>query len=168
MSGFSIDASNSLLYQGSPNFWACPATDTEYNIYVKPEFGQTKCFPIGLKASGCGPAAPTCAPPSTVWETQTQTVTVIVTNSQTCSAGPISTTSTSLDTVCHHCTGTKSSTSLSESGNFTILPISTETRSPTGPSESEIFTILPISTNVAHKKRRYVNHSKACLNPSGL
>lgn len=168
MSGFSIDASNSLLYRGSPEFWACPATDTEYNIYVKPKFGQTKCFLIGLKASGCGPAAPTCPPPSTVWETQTQTVTVLVTNSQTCSGGRTSTTSTSLDTVCHHCTGTKSSTSLSESKNLTILPISTETRPPTSSSESEIFTILPISSDVAHTKRRYVNDPKACLNPGGL
>ncbi|KAK3299468.1 uncharacterized protein B0H64DRAFT_100598 [Chaetomium fimeti] len=152
-SAFSIDASKNLLYQGSPDFWACPATDTEYNIYVDPEFGQTKCFPIGLKASSCGPAAPTCTPPSTVWETQTQTVTVIVTNSQTCSAGQTSTTSTSLDTVCRHCTGTKSLMSSSESGNFTILPTSTETRTPINPSDSEIFTILPISTDGAGTKR---------------
>ncbi|EAQ91472.1 hypothetical protein CHGG_03407 [Chaetomium globosum CBS 148.51] len=153
VSGFSIDASNNLLYRGSPDFWACPATDTEYNIYVNPEFGQTKCFPITLKASGCGPEAPTCAPPSTVWETQTQTVTVIVTNSQTCSAEPTSTASTSLDTVCHHCTRSKSSTSSSDGGNFTILPISTETTPPISPSSSEIFTILPISTDAAHRKR---------------
>ncbi|KAH6636046.1 hypothetical protein F5144DRAFT_163761 [Chaetomium tenue] len=154
VSGFSIDASNNLLYRGSPDFWACPATDTEYNIYANPEFGQTKCFPITLKTSGCGPEAPTCTPPSTVWETQTQTVTVIVTNSQTCSAEPTSTASTSLDTVCHHCTRSKSSTSSSESGNFTILPISTETTPPINPSSgSEIFTILPISTDVAHAKR---------------
>ncbi|KAH6842902.1 hypothetical protein B0I37DRAFT_436815 [Chaetomium sp. MPI-CAGE-AT-0009] len=156
MRGFSIDASNSLLYRGSPDFWACPATDTEYNIYVNPEFGQTKCFPITLKASGCGPAAPTCTPPSTVWETQTQTVTVIVTDSQTCSAGPTSTTSTSLDTVCRHCTRTESSSSSSGSGNSTILPTGTGTKPPTIiPSDSEIFTILPISTStdVARTKR---------------
>ncbi|KAK4153452.1 hypothetical protein C8A00DRAFT_33814 [Chaetomidium leptoderma] len=75
--GFSIDASKSLLYHGSGAFWACPGTDTEYNVYVNPDFNQSKCFAIALTASGCGtlPAASSCLPATTVWETQTQTVT---------------------------------------------------------------------------------------------
>ncbi|KAK0642880.1 hypothetical protein B0T16DRAFT_459086 [Cercophora newfieldiana] len=65
--GFSLDTNNTLLYKGSPSFFACPATDTEYNIYVSPNFGQTKCFPITLQSDGCGTKE--CPPASTVWET---------------------------------------------------------------------------------------------------
>ncbi|KAK4118211.1 hypothetical protein N657DRAFT_606518 [Parathielavia appendiculata] len=87
LQGFSIDASNNLLFNGSPSFWACPATDTEYNIYIHPDFGQTKCIPITLKTGACGAPAVT-----TVWETQTklttteveQTITVVETASPTC------------------------------------------------------------------------------------
>lgn len=111
--GFSIDASENLLYQGSPNFYACPATDTEYNVYVNPDFGQTKCFPITLKTSGCGASASSssCALPSTVWQTQTvtqdvtQTVTILRTSSEPCtSVPPVGLNST----ICPHCNLTKS------------------------------------------------------------
>lgn len=108
--GFSIDASNNLLYHGSPTFYACPASDTEYNVYVDPEFGQTKCFPITLQASGCGAEATTCpsAVPSTVWQTQTitdiTTYTVTLTTTSACpSTTGIFTNST---THCPHCTKT--------------------------------------------------------------
>jgi hypothetical protein len=112
-----VDASNNLLYLGSPSFWACPATDYEYNIYVKPDFGQTKCFPITLKTSGCGAAAPplpptSVAPPSTVWETQTktvtedvtQTVTVLTTLPPTACPTHWNQTSSSSRGPCKHCT----------------------------------------------------------------
>ena len=89
--GFSLDASHRLLYQGSSEFWACPATEEEYSIYIKPDFGQTKCVPIALAASGCESttAVSACGLLSTTkWQTQTrtvtedvaQTVTVVVTN----------------------------------------------------------------------------------------
>ncbi|KAI1343076.1 hypothetical protein F5Y15DRAFT_276472 [Xylariaceae sp. FL0016] len=51
---FSIDANNTLLYRGSTKFFVCPATDTEYNVYVSPDFGQTKCFSLTLTTSACG------------------------------------------------------------------------------------------------------------------
>ncbi|KAH9224806.1 hypothetical protein DL95DRAFT_452541 [Leptodontidium sp. 2 PMI_412] len=116
--GFSIDYSNNIFYKGSSVFFACPATDTVYNIYVNPDFGQTKCFQVALKASGCG-AAPTCLPPSTVWQTQTvmeniaSTVTVTATSSELCPTTssyvhtPSSTWSNST-TACRHCTKTGS------------------------------------------------------------
>jgi hypothetical protein len=79
VSGFAIGADNSITYQGSAKFYACPATDTEYNIYINPDFGQTKCFPIQLTASGCGAEQSTCPAASTVtetaWQTAYQTVT---------------------------------------------------------------------------------------------
>lgn len=65
--GFSIGSNNTLLYQGSSSFFACPATDTEYNIYVSPNFGQKKCFPVMLQSDGCGSLS--CPPPTTVWQT---------------------------------------------------------------------------------------------------
>ncbi|KAI9167988.1 transcriptional regulatory protein [Paramyrothecium foliicola] len=83
--GFSIGSDNLLHYKGSSEFFACPATDSEYNIYVSPNFGQDKCFPMKLKTSGCGAApSPSCpaASASTVWLTEwaTETVSVNVTS----------------------------------------------------------------------------------------
>ncbi|KAH8891556.1 hypothetical protein GQ53DRAFT_841461, partial [Thozetella sp. PMI_491] len=112
--GFTIDGSNTLLYHGSSSFFACPATDTEYNIYVNPNFGQTKCFPVTFQASSCGATPP--PPVSTIWETQTvtqvitQTITSIVTSVQACSAYVTSSASTTSyrngTAVCHKCTKT--------------------------------------------------------------
>lgn len=86
--GFSVGGDNLLQYKGSSKFFACPATDTEYNIYVSPNFGQEKCFPITLKSSGCGAEASSSCPgvsASTVWITQwaTETVSVAVTSTIT-------------------------------------------------------------------------------------
>ncbi|KAH7336121.1 hypothetical protein BKA65DRAFT_28151 [Rhexocercosporidium sp. MPI-PUGE-AT-0058] len=115
--GFSIDSSDKILYKGSSVFFACPATDTVYNIYVNPDFGQTTCFQVALRASGCG-AAPTCPPPSTLWQTQTilenttSTVTVTATSSELCPSSssyvPTSTPAWSNSTTaCRHCTKIK-------------------------------------------------------------
>ncbi|KAI2637827.1 hypothetical protein GGS26DRAFT_428674 [Hypomontagnella submonticulosa] len=79
LTGFSISPDNALLYKGSSSFFACPATDSEYNIYVAPNFGQAKCVPITLKASGgCGTQPPTSTcpappPPTTVYQTSVET-----------------------------------------------------------------------------------------------
>ncbi|KAK7712232.1 hypothetical protein SLS63_012470 [Diaporthe eres] len=143
--GFSIDSSNKLLYQGSSEFYACPATDAEYNVYIKPDFGQTKCFAVTLTASGCGSApppppppppttsAPTCPstqPPSTVTETTTCTVTQAVTvpgNASTVSVtGPVSTVSvsgvgsTTTETTTCTVTDTSTITSMGTHSNFIL------------------------------------------------
>ncbi|KAK4442004.1 hypothetical protein QBC34DRAFT_431971 [Podospora aff. communis PSN243] len=136
--GFSIDSTHNFLYHGSPSFFACPATDTEYNIYVKPDFGQAKCFPITLKTSGCGSSQPPPLPPppppqvSTVWETQTQTVTQDVTQTVTVNATASATcTATGWNTTfpkapCKHCTKMGSTLLPSEGGDrVSTLPIST-------------------------------------------
>ncbi|KAH8816453.1 ubiquitin 3 binding protein But2 C-terminal domain-containing protein [Xylogone sp. PMI_703] len=72
--GFSIGGSGQLTYSGNTVFYACPASDTEWNIYTTPVAGQQKCVEISLTATGCGsgsssaPTAPTttkaCASPS--------------------------------------------------------------------------------------------------------
>lgn len=84
---FFIGNDKTLVYKGSPTFFACLAPDTEYNIYVSPNFGQAKCFPIGLQSDGCGVAKPSCpsAPAPTLWETQwvTDTVNYTMTATQT-------------------------------------------------------------------------------------
>ncbi|KAH8891255.1 hypothetical protein GQ53DRAFT_765372 [Thozetella sp. PMI_491] len=80
VSRFAIGADNTLSYNGNSKFWVCPATDTEYNVYIDPDFGQTKCFPVGLTASGCGARIPSC---SAVWQTTTYTVAVPVTEVST-------------------------------------------------------------------------------------
>lgn len=87
---FSVSSNNTLLYKGSPSFFACPATDTEYNIYVAPNFNQSKCFPITLTTSGCGATNTTCPPPTTIWmkewvtETVPQSVTFTFTTVTSC------------------------------------------------------------------------------------
>ncbi|KAK3367632.1 hypothetical protein B0H63DRAFT_515449 [Podospora didyma] len=79
--GFSITDDNTLTYHGSSKFFACPATDTEWNVYVSPDFGQAKCVPIALKADGkCGTppvktsSCPVLPAPSTVTEKVRETV----------------------------------------------------------------------------------------------
>ncbi|TPX13331.1 uncharacterized protein E0L32_006304 [Thyridium curvatum] len=83
---FFIGNDKTLVYKGSPTFFACPATDTEYNIYVSPNFGQTKCFPIRLQSDGCGEAKLSCpsAPAPTLWATEwvTDTVNYTITATQ--------------------------------------------------------------------------------------
>ena len=50
---FSIGSNGVLSHSNSSTFYACPASDTEYNIYTTPVSGQSKCVEIGLTASGC-------------------------------------------------------------------------------------------------------------------
>lgn len=62
--GFSIGNGGDVTYNGSTQFYACPAADGEYNIYTKPVEGQDKCVEITLStdgkcASGSTPAAST-------------------------------------------------------------------------------------------------------------
>jgi Ubiquitin 3 binding protein But2 C-terminal domain len=59
--GFAIDSNETLTYSGSSVFYACPASDTEWNLYTTPVTGQEKCVGISLTASGCG-AATSVAP----------------------------------------------------------------------------------------------------------
>ncbi|TVY76010.1 hypothetical protein LSUE1_G007476 [Lachnellula suecica] len=90
--GFSIASNGSLEYEGDSVFYACPASDTEWNLYTTPVAGQLKCVEISLTASACAAAAAssTCAPQSTV--------TVTAASEATCS--PQSTvTVTSVSTV---------------------------------------------------------------------
>lgn len=119
MGGFTIDADGVISYKGSSQFYACPATDTTYNIYVNPDFGQTKCFGIGLEASGCGTGGETCTPqpPSTVFQTSTVSLTVVKTSTVTqtitssCTTPDI-VTSTSTKTPCYKCTQGGNSTGI--------------------------------------------------------
>lgn len=55
--GFSIDSNETLTYSGSSAFYACPASETEWNLYTTPLMGQLKCVEIVLSASGCGAVA---------------------------------------------------------------------------------------------------------------
>lgn len=53
--GFSVGSSGSVTYNGSSKFYACPATDSEYNVYTSPVSGQDKCVEISLSSAGsCG------------------------------------------------------------------------------------------------------------------
>jgi hypothetical protein len=51
--GFSIESNGAVSHGGSSTFYACPASDSEYNIYTIPVSGQGKCVELGLTAGGC-------------------------------------------------------------------------------------------------------------------
>ncbi|CZT00310.1 uncharacterized protein RAG0_08389 [Rhynchosporium agropyri] len=70
--GFSIASSGSFSYSSNTKFYACPASDSEWNVYTKPVEGQKKCVEITLTANGCGVAPPTStAVPSVMVSTVT-------------------------------------------------------------------------------------------------
>ena len=89
--GFSIGGDGEIEYNGSPTFYACPASDTMYNIYTTPVEGQGKCVKIGLTASGC------YAPSSSYKSSPPETKTVVQTAQQSCPA-PVTKTITEVKT----------------------------------------------------------------------
>lgn len=50
--GFSVSGSGMLEGNGTTQFYACPATDSSYNIYTSPVEGQDKCVEITLSTGG--------------------------------------------------------------------------------------------------------------------
>ncbi|KAI9736115.1 MAG: hypothetical protein M1818_006291 [Claussenomyces sp. TS43310] len=64
-SGFTINRNGTFSSSGSSTFYACPASDTEWNVYTQPIADQGKCVEIGLTASGCytGSSTPSASPP---------------------------------------------------------------------------------------------------------
>ena len=50
--GFSIGADGQILYEESATFYACPATEVEFNIYTVPVEGQSKCVEVKLSSNG--------------------------------------------------------------------------------------------------------------------
>ncbi|APA07902.1 hypothetical protein sscle_03g026720 [Sclerotinia sclerotiorum 1980 UF-70] len=51
--GFAIGANGTYSHSGSSVFYACPSSDSDYNIYTTPIASQTKCVKVELTASGC-------------------------------------------------------------------------------------------------------------------
>ncbi|KAH6672360.1 ubiquitin 3 binding protein But2 C-terminal domain-containing protein [Halenospora varia] len=87
--GFSIESNGTLVSpSGSSVFYACPASETEWNLYTTPVIGQLKCVEISLAASGCG--AETC---SAATQTVTVTATVTIDTCGTASSTPVVATS---------------------------------------------------------------------------
>jgi hypothetical protein len=128
--GFAIDSNDTLTYSGSSVFYACPASDTEWNLYTTPVIGQLKCVEISLTASGCGATS-----------SATQSVSYI-----TISACP--TVSTVVSTVTVYACGTKSTTS--ELATSTP-PITTSAPAGTQPTttpveSSKTIVVVPSSS----------------------
>ncbi|EPE35797.1 hypothetical protein GLAREA_05135 [Glarea lozoyensis ATCC 20868] len=88
--GFSIGSNGALSHDGSTTFYACPATDSEYNIYTTPVENQPKCVEVGLTASGCyGNGQPASSKPATSAAPPAQTQTAPPqTQTQTAPAPP--------------------------------------------------------------------------------
>jgi hypothetical protein len=126
--GFAIDSNDTLTYSGSSVFYACPASDTEWNLYTTPVIGQSKCVEISLTASGCGATS-----------SATQSVSYI-----TVSACP--TVSTVVSTVTVYACGTESTTlELATSAP----PVTTSGTQPTTtPGESsKTIVVVPTSSS---------------------
>lgn len=51
--GFAINSNGSFTASGSSVFYACPASDSEWNLYTQPVLNQAKCVEVGLMASSC-------------------------------------------------------------------------------------------------------------------
>lgn len=92
--GFSVGKGGEVEYNGSQQFYACPATDNgEYNLYTVPAPGQTKCVKVTLSTGGqCAaggaskPSAPAESPkthpapaPSVIKTTHYETTTIVQT-----------------------------------------------------------------------------------------
>ncbi|KAI1000406.1 hypothetical protein K3495_g7786, partial [Podosphaera aphanis] len=74
--GFSIGENGVLSYNQNPNFYACPASEVEWNIHTVPVAGQLKCVPTTLTADNCGtyyaqPALPVYQSPPPKYPTST-------------------------------------------------------------------------------------------------
>ncbi|PQE09939.1 GPI anchored cell wall protein [Rutstroemia sp. NJR-2017a BVV2] len=100
-SGFSISSSGEVLYSGSSTFYACAASDSEYNIYTTPVSGQEKCYEVELSASGCyGSSHASSVGPSSVATTaQSTTVLQITTQEESAPAPTIYKTTTQEETT---------------------------------------------------------------------
>lgn len=55
---FAIGSDGTYTHFGSSVFYACPVSDSDFNIYTTPVAGQSKCVQVGLTASGCFAPAP--------------------------------------------------------------------------------------------------------------
>ncbi|KYG47889.1 hypothetical protein M433DRAFT_29277, partial [Acidomyces richmondensis BFW] len=51
-SGFSVGNNGELEYEGNVEFYACPASTSQYNIYTTPVSGQQSCTKITLSTGG--------------------------------------------------------------------------------------------------------------------
>jgi hypothetical protein len=51
-SGFSVSSGGELEYAGNTEFYACPASSNQYNIYTTPVSGQQKCTKVTLSTGG--------------------------------------------------------------------------------------------------------------------
>ncbi|KAJ8064805.1 hypothetical protein OCU04_007115 [Sclerotinia nivalis] len=90
--GFAIGASGTYSHSGSSVFYACPSSDSDYNIYTTPVAGQTKCVKVGLTASGC--FAPASSSSSAQMSTSTSSsktsvITATTTQQQTCAPSTV-------------------------------------------------------------------------------
>lgn len=76
--GFSISSSGEIEYNGSGTFYACGATDTEYNIYTVPVKDQKNCVEVTLSSggkctgNGSGGGASSSSPPKPTKPTETE------------------------------------------------------------------------------------------------
>lgn len=95
--GFSIGSNGEVQHDGSSTFYACPASESMYNIYTTPVKGQAKCVEIKLAASGCYAKPTTPAQQQTTYQVPPQQ-TVVKTVQPSCPA-PETKTVTEVKTV---------------------------------------------------------------------
>jgi hypothetical protein len=158
--GFAIGSNGQVTYNGSTQFYACPASDNMYNIYTTPVQGQTKCVKIELTASGCYAAASSSMPAqqtktsmatSTVMKStpvQTETKTAEI----TCPA-PQTVTVTSVVTMPAPKQSSTPAPAPAKSGSSAPAPSSTGKTCPANLSGSYQYPhlIVPVSSSMPNK-----------------
>jgi hypothetical protein len=132
---FAIDNNDTLTYSGSSVFYACPASDTEWNLYTTSVTGQLKCVEISLSASGCGAA--TSVAPSVTTVTVYDCGLASSTSAVTASTSPVAQSSTPA-TIPSVPAGQGSTTTASVP--IVIPPTASESIAPIASSSSERYS----------------------------
>ncbi|KUJ09205.1 uncharacterized protein LY89DRAFT_690265 [Mollisia scopiformis] len=147
-SGFSLGSNGQVEYNGSQTFYACPASDTMYNIYTTPVSGQTKCVEVQLTASGCyaqsssAQSMPATTMKTSMQMTQPHTTTVVKTVQSSCPA-PQTATVTQVKTAEASCPAPQTST---------VTQTVVKTAQATCPAPSTVTVTQPAATQPASSK----------------
>ncbi|KAA8572581.1 hypothetical protein MFRU_003g02300 [Monilinia fructicola] len=145
--GFAIGTNGSYSHSGSTVFYACPSSDSDYNIYTTPVAGQSKCVEVGLTASGCfAPASSSSSSTHASTSTspaKTSVVSATTSHLQTCAPSTV-TVSSPAQTVY------VTSSAVSTAPGHTVYE--TKTLEATAPAQTVVVTQTPSAQTIYQTK----------------
>ncbi|KAB8300131.1 hypothetical protein EYC80_000361 [Monilinia laxa] len=141
--GFAIGTNGSYSHSGLTVFYACPSSDSDYNIYTTPIAGQSKCFKVGLTASGCFPPVSSSSPSvhesTSTSPAKSSVISATTTHQQTCTPSTV-TVSSPAQTVY------VTSSAVSTAPGHTVYE--TKTLEETAPAQTVVVTHTPSAQTV--------------------